>query len=39
MVCLSSVILAGGEVGTLQLWWNDAEDQQWRWQLEFYNLR
>ncbi len=33
------VILAGGEVGILQQWWNDAEEQQWRWQLEFYNHR
>ncbi len=33
------VILAGGEVGILQLWWNDAEEQEWRWQLEFYNHR
>ena len=33
------VILAGGEVGILQLWWNDPEEQQWRWQLEFYNHR
>ena len=33
------VILAGGEVGILQLWWNDSEEQQWRWRLEFYNHR
>ncbi|HZT99313.1 MAG TPA: hypothetical protein VFA10_06610 [Ktedonobacteraceae bacterium] len=33
------VIVAGGEVGTLQKWWNDAEQQQWRWSLEFYNQR
>ncbi len=33
------VIVAGGEVGTLQTWWNDAEQQQWRWSLEFYNHR
>lgn len=33
------VILAGGEVGILQLWWNDADEQEWRWQLEFYNHR
>ena len=33
------VIVAGGEVGTLQKWWNDAERQQWRWSLEFYNHR
>ena len=35
----SLVIVAGGEVGTLQKWWNDAEHQQWRWSLEFYNHR
>jgi hypothetical protein len=33
------VIVAGGEVGILQSWWNDAEQQQWRWSLEFYNHR
>jgi hypothetical protein len=33
------VIVAGGEVGILQQWWNDAEQQQWRWSLEFYNHR
>lgn len=33
------VILAGGEVGILQEWWNDQEQQQWRWRLEFYNHR
>jgi hypothetical protein len=33
------VILAGGEVGILQQWWNDAEEQQWRWRVEFYNHR
>ncbi|HYL44699.1 MAG TPA: hypothetical protein VEU97_15050 [Ktedonobacteraceae bacterium] len=33
------VILAGGEVGILQQWWNDAEQQEWRWSLEFYNHR
>lgn len=33
------VILAGGEVGILQQWWNDKEEQQWRWRLEFYNHR
>ena len=31
------VIVAGGEVGHLQRWWNDPEDQEWRWSLEFYN--
>ena len=33
------VIVAGGEVGTLQKWWNDAGQQEWRWSLEFYNHR
>lgn len=33
------VILPGGEVGILQQWWNDADHQQWRWSVEFYNHR
>jgi hypothetical protein len=33
------VILAGGEVGILQQWWNDEKEQQWRWSVEFYNHR
>jgi len=33
------VILAGGEVGILQFWWNDPAQQEWRWRLEFYNHR
>ncbi len=33
------VILAGGEVGMLHYWWNDKDEQQWRWHLEFYNHR
>lgn len=33
------VIVAGGEVGTLQSWWNDEVHQEWRWSLEFYNHR
>ena len=33
------VIVAGGEVGTLRSWWNDADHQEWRWNLEFYNHR
>lgn len=35
----SLVIVAGGEVGVLRKWWNDADRQQWRWSLEFYNHR
>lgn len=33
------VIVAGGEVGILQLWWNDPQQQEWRWSIEFYNHR
>ena len=33
------VILAGGEVGILQYWWNDPHQQEWRWRVEFYNHR
>ncbi len=33
------VIVAGGEAGTLQKWWNDPAHQEWRWSLEFYNHR
>jgi hypothetical protein len=33
------VIVAGGEVGILQKWWNDPNQQEWRWSLEFYNHR
>lgn len=33
------VILAGGEVAILQYWWNDTEQQQWRWRIELYNHR
>lgn len=35
----SPVMLPGGEVGILQQWWNDAEQQEWRWNVEFYNRR
>jgi hypothetical protein len=31
------VILAGGEVGILTAWWNDHEQQEWRWSIELYN--
>ncbi len=33
------VILPGGEVGILREWWNSADEQEWRWQVEFYNHR
>jgi hypothetical protein len=35
----SPVMLPGGEVGVLVSWWNSEDQQQWRWQLEFYNRR
>jgi hypothetical protein len=35
----TKVIVAGGEVGILQKWWNDPGHQEWRWSLEFYNHR
>jgi len=35
----TAVLVAGGEVGILKSWWNDAQQQEWRWQLEFYNHR
>jgi hypothetical protein len=33
------VILPGGEVGIIKSWWNAADGQEWRWQVEFYNHR
>lgn len=33
------VILAGGEIGILQFWENDAQHQEWRWRIELYNHR
>lgn len=33
------VILPGGEVGILLSWWNSDDEQEWRWQVEFYNHR
>jgi len=33
------VILPGGEVGILKTWWNSADGQEWRWQIELYNHR
>lgn len=33
------VLVAGGEVGLLQQWWNAPDKQAWRWSLEFYNHR
>jgi hypothetical protein len=35
----SPVILPGGEVGILLSWWNSDDEQEWRWQVEFYNHR
>lgn len=33
------VILPGGEIGTLQSWWNAEDGSEWRWTVEFYNHR
>lgn len=33
------VILPGGEVGILQVWWNAPDHSEWRWRVEFYNHR
>lgn len=33
------VILPGGEVGKLLMWWNAEDESEWRWQVEFYNQR
>ena len=35
----TAVILPGGEVGVLGSWWNAPDEQEWRWQVEFYNHR
>ena len=33
------VILPGGEVGILLVWWNAADGSEWRWRVELYNHR
>ena len=33
------VLLPGGETGILKAWWNPPDQQEWRWQVEFYNHR
>ena len=33
------VLLAGGEIGILQQWWNADDGSEWRWRVEFYNHR
>jgi hypothetical protein len=33
------VILPGGEVGILTVWWNADDGSAWRWSLEFFNRR
>ncbi len=33
------VLLPGGETGILKAWWNAPDQQEWRWQVEFYNHR
>ncbi|MFN8466442.1 MAG: hypothetical protein U0X20_12870 [Caldilineaceae bacterium] len=35
----SLVLLSGGEVGTLRLWWHAPDHSEWRWQIELYNKR
>jgi hypothetical protein len=35
----TSVILPGGDVGTLKSWWNAEDLMEWRWQVEFCNSR
>lgn len=37
--CGTPVILPGGEVGILQIWWNAPDHSEWRWRVEFYNHR
>jgi hypothetical protein len=31
------VLLPGGEVGTLEKWWNADDKKAWRWQVSFFN--
>lgn len=31
------VLLPGGEVGILNMWWHADDRSEWRWQVEFYN--
>jgi hypothetical protein len=33
------VLLPGGEAGILQQWWHAPDQQEWRWQVEFYNSK
>lgn len=33
------VILPGGEVGILTMWWNADDHSEWRWMVEYYNHR
>ena len=33
------VVVPGGEVGILTAWWHAADEQEWRWSVEFYNHR
>lgn len=35
----TSVVLPGGEVGTLTAWWNADDHSEWRWSVEFCNER
>jgi len=34
-----TVILPGGEAGTLLAWWNSDDESEWRWILELYNRK
>jgi hypothetical protein len=34
-----TVLLAGGEAGTLKQWWNADDGTEWRWTVEFYHHR
>ncbi len=33
------VIVAAGEVGILERWWNAPDGSEWRWAVEFYNRK
>ena len=35
----ATVLLPGGEAGTLKAWWQSEDHNEWRWQVEFYNHR
>lgn len=33
------VLLPGGEVGILKMWWHAPDHSEWRWQIELYNRK